>query len=124
MVAFGLAAAMCGGIQALDGCFMAARREVLAEVPFDEQSFPGWHLYDVDFSLSAWPTGFGVAVCADLLVIHQSRGGYDAPWQHAGKCVRGEASRGAARGDRARAGAGAGGSWWKRSTSGGSSPSA
>jgi tetratricopeptide (TPR) repeat protein len=83
VVAFGLAAAVRGGIQALDGCFMAARREVLAEVPFDEQSFPGWHLYDVDFSLSAWLAGFGVAVCADLLLIHQSRGRYDAQWQHA-----------------------------------------
>jgi tetratricopeptide (TPR) repeat protein len=83
VVVFGLAEPVRGGIQALDGCFMAARREVLAEVPFDDQSFPGWHLYDVDFSLSAWLAGFGVAVCADLLVIHQSRGRYDAAWQQA-----------------------------------------
>ena len=83
VVAFGLDEPVRGGVQALDGCFMAARRHVLAEVPFDERSFPGWHLYDVDFSLSAWLAGFGVAVCADLLLIHQSRGRYDAPWQQA-----------------------------------------
>jgi GT2 family glycosyltransferase len=83
VVVFGLAEPVRGDAQALDGCFMAARRHVVEEVPFDEQRFDGWHLYDVDFTLSAWLGGFGVAVCEDILVIHQSRGRYDAAWQRA-----------------------------------------
>jgi hypothetical protein len=83
VVMFGLAEPVRADAQALDGCFMAARRHVIEEVPFDEERFDGWHLYDVDFTLSAWLAGFGVAVCEDILVIHQSRGRYDAEWQRA-----------------------------------------
>lgn len=83
VVVFGLAEPLRADAQALDGCFMAARRHVIEEVPFDERRFDGWHLYDVDFSLSAWLAGFGVAVCEDILVIHQSRGRYDAAWRRA-----------------------------------------
>lgn len=81
VVAFGLDAPVRADAQALDGCFMAARREVLEELRFDDATFTGWHLYDVDFTVSAWLAGFSVAVREDLLVIHQSRGRYDERWQ-------------------------------------------
>jgi GT2 family glycosyltransferase len=81
LVVFGLDAPLRTDAQALDGCFMAARRHVLADVHFDEATFTGWHLYDVDFTVSAWLAGFSVAVCEDLLVIHQSRGQYDERWK-------------------------------------------
>lgn len=75
-------------MQGLDGVFLAARREVAERIGFDEQTFDGWHLYDLDFSYSAFRAGFKCAVCNDLLIVHESRGNFDALWlQHARRFV-------------------------------------
>ncbi|MDR0799637.1 MAG: glycosyltransferase family protein [Dysgonamonadaceae bacterium] len=37
----------------LDGLFLFARKEVWSQYPFDETVFQGFHLYDMDFSLSS-----------------------------------------------------------------------
>jgi hypothetical protein len=83
----GYATMMLGGghlvvpdIRALDGVFMAMRREVAAAIPFDAETFDGFHLYDLDFSFRAHRAGFGLAVCRDLVLIHESTGRYDAAW--------------------------------------------
>jgi GT2 family glycosyltransferase len=68
------------GIQALDGVFMAMRREVAVSIPFDEALFDHFHLYDLDFSFRAHQAGFALAVCRDLVLIHQSIGKFDAVW--------------------------------------------
>ncbi len=68
------------GIQALDGVFMAMRRDVAASVPFDEAAFDHFHLYDLDFSFRAYRAGFALAVCRDIVLIHQSIGKFDATW--------------------------------------------
>jgi GT2 family glycosyltransferase len=73
------------GIQALDGMFFAARRRVCEALPFDEKTFDGFHGYDLDFSFRAHLAGFRVGVAADLLLLHQSRGKFDARWQHYGE---------------------------------------
>jgi len=73
------------GIQALDGMFFAARRRVCEALPFDEKTFDGFHGYDTDFSFRAHLAGFRVGVAADLLLLHQSRGKFDALWQHYGE---------------------------------------
>jgi GT2 family glycosyltransferase len=67
-------------IQALDGVFMAMRRSVAASVPFDEALFDHFHLYDLDFSFRAYQAGFALAVCRDIVLIHQSIGNFDAIW--------------------------------------------
>ena len=68
--------------QALDGVFLAARREVAERVAFDEATFDGWHLYDLDFSFSAHLAGFRTAVCNDICLIHDSIGNYSSSdWQ-------------------------------------------
>ncbi|MDK2122905.1 glycosyltransferase [Parachitinimonas caeni] len=69
-------------IEALDGFFIACRRSVFERVRFDEATFDGFHLYDVDFSFSAAQAGLRVAVANDLLMLHQSYGAYDEKWQH------------------------------------------
>jgi glycosyl transferase family 2 len=69
------------GIAALDGVFMALRREVAAAIPFDAGTFDGFHLYDLDFSFRAHRAGFRLAVCRDLVLIHESTGSYDAAWE-------------------------------------------
>ena len=68
------------GIQALDGVFMAMRREVAMAVPFDAEVFDHFHLYDLDFSFRAYQAGFRLAVCRDIVLIHESTGHYDSIW--------------------------------------------
>lgn len=75
-------APLIGGMQALDGLFLAARRRILEQVRFDASTFDGFHVYDIDFSFSAHLAGFGVAVAADLPVLHQSQGNFDEKWRH------------------------------------------
>jgi len=64
-------------IQGLDGLCIMARREVAEEIGFDETTFDGFHLYDLDFSFSAWRAGKKLGVCCDIPVIHASIGRYD-----------------------------------------------
>lgn len=68
-------------VQAIDGVFLAVRREVLERIDFDEQTFDGWHLYDLDFTFSAHLAGFRAAVCQDVCLVHNSLGEYGADWQ-------------------------------------------
>jgi len=70
-----------GDIAILDGVLLAARREVFAAVPFDAETFDGFHLYDIDWSYRASRAGFRLGVAGELLVVHASRGAYDAAWQ-------------------------------------------
>lgn len=67
-------------IQALDGVFMAMRREVATSISFDEANFDHFHLYDLDFSFRAYRAGFALAVCRDIVLIHQSMGNFGAHW--------------------------------------------
>jgi hypothetical protein len=76
------------GMQGIDGVFMAMRREVVESVGFDAAVFDGFHLYDLDFSFRAFLAGYRVAVCRDLVLVHESIGRYDAAWErYAGRFV-------------------------------------
>ena len=70
-----------GNIVLLDGVLIAARRAALAAVPFDAATFDGFHLYDLDWSLRASQAGYRLGVAGELLLVHASRGAYDARWQ-------------------------------------------
>jgi len=73
------------GIEALDGVMIAAKRAVLDKVKFDE-SIPGFHLYDLDFSYCAFRAGFKLCVACDLYLLHWSHGAYQSPeWQVAAR---------------------------------------
>jgi protein O-GlcNAc transferase len=80
-LAVGLQNPVMGGIQALDGVFMATHRRVWEALRFDEKTFDGFHLYDIDFSYRAHLAGYKVAVPLDLLLVHFSTGRYDRAWQ-------------------------------------------
>ena len=69
------------GVAVLDGVFLAARREVVARVRFDDQTFDGFHGYDVDWTYRAAQAGFRLAAAGDLRVVHASGGRYDAVWE-------------------------------------------
>jgi len=79
------------GMQAVDGLFMAANREVLERVRFDEVTFDGFHCYDIDFSFSSHLAGFRVAVAADMPVLHASAGNFDPAWETLRGTIHGEA---------------------------------
>ncbi|MBK7660783.1 MAG: glycosyltransferase [Betaproteobacteria bacterium] len=81
-------AGLAGGMEALDGCFLAARAGAARRVGFDEGTFDGFHFYDLDFCLRARRTGHAVAVDTDILVRHASRGALGPDWQaQAGRFV-------------------------------------
>jgi hypothetical protein len=72
---------VAGDIVLLDGVLLAGKRETFRVVPFDDVSFDGFHLADLDWSYRAARAGFKLGVAGDLLLVHASRGNYDATWQ-------------------------------------------
>jgi len=76
------------GIQAVDGLFMTARRQVLDRVRFDAQTFNGFHVYDIDFSFSVFLEGFHIAVATDLPVLHYSQGDFNQEWRRHAQSFR------------------------------------
>ena len=66
--------------QSLDGLFFACRREVVEAIGFDEELLDDFHLYDTDFTYSAFLAGYRLAVCHDLWIIHASTGRMDEKW--------------------------------------------
>ncbi len=69
-----------GGAQVLDGVLLAGWRRVFEAVRFDAVTFDGFHFYDVDFTLRAARAGWRIGVCAELLLVHESEGRFDADW--------------------------------------------
>jgi GT2 family glycosyltransferase len=65
----------------LDGVLLAGKREAFQAVPFDDVNFDGFHLADLDWSYRAAHSGAKLGVAGDLLLVHASRGNYDATWQ-------------------------------------------
>jgi hypothetical protein len=80
LLVWGAAGRRVDGIRLLDGCMIAARRDVAAALGFDAQRFDGFHLYDADFSLRASAAGYAVSVVSDITVYHRSTGDFDADW--------------------------------------------
>jgi GT2 family glycosyltransferase len=81
LVIFNPTPGITGGLAAVDGVFMAARRETVEAVGFDAATFDGFHLYDIDFSYRAHRAGYRVGVSAAIVVRHDSPGGFDARWE-------------------------------------------
>jgi hypothetical protein len=70
-----------GGMQALDGVFIAMRGETAAGLRFDAQTFDGFHFYDLDFTYRAAMQGLRLAVTTDVLLVHASEGRFDDAWR-------------------------------------------
>ncbi|MBN9424433.1 MAG: hypothetical protein J0I91_18480 [Candidatus Accumulibacter sp.] len=71
-----------GGIQAIDGFCMVATRETAQAIGFDAATFDGFHLYDLDFSFSAYLAGRKLGVCCDIPIIHESSGNFADQHRH------------------------------------------
>lgn len=76
---FGTPSRAVHNIQGLDGVFMAARRELWEQHRFDEKTFDGFHLYDIDFSFGAYLRGRKICVRNDIQLFHESSGDFSDP---------------------------------------------
>lgn len=63
----------------LDGMCLFVRREVWSETLFDEQTFPRFHGYDIDFTLAV-ACRYRNYVCNRAFIEHFSSGGYTREW--------------------------------------------
>ncbi|QND52681.1 hypothetical protein HB779_12770 [Phyllobacterium sp. 628] len=61
------------GTKALDGVFIACRRETFEMLGgFDAETFNSWHGYDIDFTFRGYLAGAKLCVTADILLYHES----------------------------------------------------
>jgi hypothetical protein len=65
-----------GNIQAIDGLCIISTRETAQTIGFDATTFDGFHLYDLDFSFSAYLAGKKLGVCCDIPLIRESTGNF------------------------------------------------
>lgn len=66
-------------VVSLDGCWLCTTKEVLASATFDQNTFKGFHCYDVDISLSI-ASKYKVVVNYNILIEHLSHGNFDKNW--------------------------------------------
>jgi len=78
---YGLECGIVGGMQALDGFFFAARRDAALAVGFDEETFDGFHFYDLDFTYRAHAAGLKLAVTTEVCALHRSLGNFGEDWR-------------------------------------------
>ncbi len=75
---YGAPSRTVAGMQALDGLFIACRREVAENLPWDAANFPAFFLYDLDWTFRAFQMGMRLGVIVDMPVFHASRGDYSS----------------------------------------------
>jgi hypothetical protein len=63
----------------LDGVWLCTPKQVALEFPFDAETLRGFHVYDIDFSLSV-NQKYKVAVTFEILMKHFSEGNYTNAW--------------------------------------------
>lgn len=64
----------------LDGVWMCIRKSLFQFIRFDEYSFKGFHMYDMDISMQIFKNGFKLASVYDILIEHKSLGKLDSNW--------------------------------------------
>lgn len=66
-------------VATVDGVWLCTTRQVLSKARFDEQTFKGFHLYDLDFSMQV-NRHYQVAVTFEVLLQHFSEGNLAKEW--------------------------------------------
>ena len=66
-------------VACVDGVWLCTTKKIAREIMFDENTFWGFHGYDIDFSLSVGQK-YKVAVTFEVLLDHFSEGHYDSTW--------------------------------------------
>jgi len=78
---YGAPGRLVGGIQALDGLFLAFRRSAIERLRWDDALFDDFHCYDVDCTFRAYQAGMRLGVALDLPIFHYSHGKYGDIWK-------------------------------------------
>ena len=71
-------------VVAVDGLFFAVRRSLFDRIRFDEETFDGFHFYDLDICMQARKS-HRIIVTWDILVKHCSAGNPDEVWRGYGR---------------------------------------
>jgi hypothetical protein len=71
-------------VVAVDGLFLAIRRDLFGRIRFDEENFDGYHFYDLDICMQVRRT-HSIAVTWDILIKHCSEGNPDDAWRRYGR---------------------------------------
>jgi hypothetical protein len=66
-------------VTCVDGVWLTTTKNVASEIKFDEDTFKGFHLYDMDFCMSVIQK-YKVAVTYEILIHHLSDGSYGKGW--------------------------------------------
>lgn len=82
---YGVEGPLTPDIQALDGLFFAVNRTVVDKIQFDPTTFDGFHCYDLDFTYQAYLSGLKISVSNEIIIIHESVGGFDKNWEKYGQ---------------------------------------
>ena len=57
-------------VVAVDGFCFFVRRELFGQIRFDDQTYTGFHAYDMDICMQVLQAGYRVAVCRDIVAEH------------------------------------------------------
>ena len=66
-------------VAVVDGLWLCSTKEVWAQHPFDEKTFPAFHFYDMDYCTSIFPH-YRICVTFDILIEHYSKGSINEAW--------------------------------------------
>jgi GT2 family glycosyltransferase len=66
-------------VACLDGVWMCTRKDIFEKFRFDDETFKGFHGYDIDYSLQV-ATAYDVCVVFDVLIHHYSAGSFNRAW--------------------------------------------
>jgi glycosyltransferase involved in cell wall biosynthesis len=64
----------------LDGVWFCIRRTLFNTIRFDDKTFSGFHLYDLDISMQVFRAGYKLLSINDILIHHFSSGVLDGKW--------------------------------------------
>lgn len=67
-------------VVAVDGLFFAIRKSIFDRIRFDDQTFDGFHFYDIDICMQVRQT-HRLIVTWDVLIKHQSGGSFNELWK-------------------------------------------
>ena len=61
-------------VAAIDGLWFCIPKSLFSDISFDEYTFKGFHLYDVDNSMQVIQQGRKIMICDDISIEHKSLG--------------------------------------------------
>jgi GT2 family glycosyltransferase len=64
----------------VDGFWFCSRKNIFQEVCFDEETFTGFHFYDLDISMQIREKGYSIRVISNITVEHYSIGSLNSQW--------------------------------------------